>query len=170
MTVAIAPTEDQLATSVRALLLAILPDGTEVIQGQANRVPEPVSDTFVVFTFIAQQRLSTNVDTYGVTGLEKTITMDNQQGVQLDIHGEQSSNCTQLINLLWRDDFSCLVLEGTGISPLYCDDPHQAPFINAENQYENRWVMTVYLQANPVVTVPQDSADVLEIQLYEADQ
>jgi hypothetical protein len=157
MTVAIAPTEDQLATSVRALLLAILPDGTEVIQGQANRVPEPVSDTFVVFTFIAQQRLSTNVDTYGVTGLEKTITMDNQQGVQL-------------INLLWRDDFSCLVLEGTGISPLYCDDPHQAPFINAENQYENRWVMTVYLQANPVVTVPQDSADVLEIQLYEADQ
>jgi hypothetical protein len=170
MPLTLTPTEDDLATAVRALLVAILPAGTPVIQGQPNRVAEPGADNYVVFTPIAQQRLSTNVDEYLAGGATKRITMDNQAGFQLDIHGDQSSNMTNLINLLWRDDFSVVELAGSGVFPLYADEPHQAPFINAENQYENRWVMTVYMQANPVVIVPQDSADTLTIQLYEADQ
>lgn len=170
MTITVAPTEDDVMTDTRRFLLSFLPDGTEVIQGQPNRVAEPTSANFVVMTPTGQQRLSTNVDDYPEGGMTKTITMDSQIAIQLDIHGDQSSDLTHMINLLWRDDYGVTNTDSGIIVPLYVDEPHQAPFLNGENQYETRWVMTVYLQANPVVTVPQDSATALDIQLYEADK
>lgn len=167
--VTVAPTEDDVMTDVRKFLLSFLPDGTEVIQGQPNRVAEPNSPNFVVMTPTGQRRLSTNVDTQ-LDGFNKQITMDSEIAIQLDIHGPQSSDLTHTINLLWRDDYGVTNTDSGIIVPLYVDEPHQAPFLNAEKQYETRWVMTVYLQANPVVVVPQDSATQLIPTLYEADK
>ncbi len=44
-------------------LVAVLPDGVEIMVGQINRVPEPKGDEFVIMTPIRQERLRTNVDT-----------------------------------------------------------------------------------------------------------
>lgn len=60
----IAPTEAQALTALRAFLLGVLPAGTDVIQGQANRVAEPKGDDFAVFWPLAQERLETNEVTY----------------------------------------------------------------------------------------------------------
>ncbi len=52
---------------LRSFLQAILPIGTDVIQGQDNRVPEPANVNFVVMTAIRRDRIETNIDTYADT-------------------------------------------------------------------------------------------------------
>lgn len=60
---ALAPTQSDVLTSLRAFLLDVLPSGTEVITGQPNRVPEPKSPNFVIMTPIRIERLGTNRST-----------------------------------------------------------------------------------------------------------
>lgn len=48
---------------VRAVLLALLPSGTEVIRAFGNKVPEPIGEDFVVVSPLRRERLSTNRDT-----------------------------------------------------------------------------------------------------------
>ena len=40
----------------------------------------------------------------------------------------------------------------------YADDPKQVPFLNAENQIENRWIVEAHIQVNPSITIPQQFA------------
>lgn len=65
MIVSIVPNEDTIFTALRTFLEAIVPVGTEVLQGQTNRVPETEADDFVVMVPIRRARLSTNVDSNG---------------------------------------------------------------------------------------------------------
>src|SRR5579859_975081 len=60
----LSPSEGDILTGLRAWLLSILPSGTEVIQGQVNRVPEPESSNFVIMTPLFKMRLSTNLHDY----------------------------------------------------------------------------------------------------------
>jgi hypothetical protein len=89
--------------------------------------------------------------------------------VQLDVHGPNGAENTQIISTLLRDEIGCEAFAATGldVQPLYASDPRQMPFINAERQFENRWTIDAVLQANPVVTVPQQFADALSISLFE---
>jgi hypothetical protein len=90
-----------------------------------------------------------------------------QQGTQityqLDIHGPASAENAQAVSTVTRDSWACSWLAPYGIQPLYANEPRQAPFINAESQYEDRYVVELCVQANPIVAVPQEFADELEI-------
>ena len=44
------------------------------------------------------------------------------------------------------------------------------PLTDSEQQYEQRWMATAVLQFNPVVTVPQDFANALTINLVDVDE
>lgn len=70
--------------------------------------------------------------------------------IQLDIHGPASAENAQIVSTLLRDEFavSAFAAYGPDVTPLHASDPRQAPFVNAEDQYENRWVVDAYLQAN----------------------
>ena len=63
MTIAIAPTEDDIITALRGFLLAVAPSGADAFQGEENRVPEPSAKTFMVIWPIMRPRLATNIDT-----------------------------------------------------------------------------------------------------------
>jgi len=56
------PSHKQIQTALRTALLAILPAGVSVIEGQNNNVASPKGD-FVVMTVIRRERISTNVVT-----------------------------------------------------------------------------------------------------------
>lgn len=58
----ITPTQDSVQIAMRAFLLAVLPDGVDVLVGVQNRVPEPSIPGFVVMVPIRYTRLRTNVD------------------------------------------------------------------------------------------------------------
>lgn len=60
----ISPTQDQLQTSLRSFLLAVLPAGVDVIIAIENRVPESAVPNFVIISPPRYERSDTNIDTY----------------------------------------------------------------------------------------------------------
>jgi hypothetical protein len=97
------------------------------------------------------------------TGTEQ-FTQPTEVTYQLDVHGPNSANNAQMVSTLWRDsygvgNFVALSL-GTFIEPLHADEPRQVPFLNAEQQYETRWVVEACMQVNQTVSnVPQQFMD-----------
>lgn len=167
--VSLSLTESQALAALRAFLLAVLPDGTEVIAGLDNRVPEPVGADFVVMTPVLRERLSTNVTTYSdgwpdAPGV-KAVRQATKLTVQLDIHGPAGADSTQVVTTLWRDVSACdaLAASGLDLAPLYANEARQIPFVNGEQQVETRWSVDLVMQVNPAIAVPQDFADSLEI-------
>lgn len=212
--------------------------GMEILAGQANRVPEPAGEDFIIFTEIAQRRLATNVDTYAdcaftgsiagntltvtamqfgaiavgnvvfgvniaantiITGMGTgsggvgTYTASQVQALasgllaagvehlsqatevtfQIDVHGPNSSDAAQTISTMFRDDVATNFFQAngfTGISPLYADDPRQVPFVNAEQQFENRWIVDAVMQVDQVMTAPQQFAAAVSVGLIDAQQ
>lgn len=217
---------------------ATLSTGVEVFEGQDNRVPEPISSDFVVFTLMRQERLETNVDlsvdakfvgnivnnlmtitevdlgeievgsnvfgvgvvnptvvtqfvsgsggvgTYTVQPLQNTpqnsqvlaagvlnATQQTKLTFQLDVHGPNSYSFATIISTLFRDNFSFDFFQqlNVAVSPLYADDPHQAPFDNAEQQYETRWIVEAAIQVASTVAIPQQFFDTIQIGVVDVD-
>jgi len=108
------------------------------------------------------------------TGLQDDIQA-TKVVMQLDIHGPNSADNVQTISTLFRDDYAIAQLTNQfqvkesvlSIVPLYADESKQIPFINAEQQYELRYVLDVYLQANQVVAPPQQYFQKADVTLEE---
>lgn len=91
---------------------------------------------------------------------------------QLDVHGPNSSENSQTISTLFRSDYAAQIFKDADptTQPLYADDPRQLPFINGEQQYENRWSIDVMIQANETVNdIPQQFADSVLVGLIDVD-
>jgi hypothetical protein len=91
--------------------------------------------------------------------------------IQLDVHGPNSGNNAQIISTAFRDDYAVRWFERGNYTavPLYADDPRQVPFINDQQEYEDRWIIEACLQVNPVVTLPQQFADVVVVKTIDVD-
>lgn len=163
MTSTVSITETDILTALRTYLLTLVSIGCEIVKGQTNRVPSPASPNYVVMTPIMRMRLATNDDSYSdpfpLSG-SRSITQETRVTIQLDVHGPKSADNAQVISTMLRDMAACDSFKGSGfdIQPLYTSDPRQLPFITGEDQYEDRWSLDVEIQANPIVTVPQDFA------------
>jgi hypothetical protein len=92
---------------------------------------------------------------------EKTIAHNSQFDLQLDIHGPGGSDIASVIAATFPDDYGRDALAPAGIAPLFASDGRQMPFKNGENQYENRWLMTLSLQIKPTVSTAQEFAATL---------
>jgi len=166
-------TESQVLTVLRSYLLSIL-SSVSVVRGQNNRVSMPTGD-FVVMTPMLRARLATNVDSYTTASFPAPTTTQAMQAteitVQLDIFGPSAGNNAQILTTLFRDDNACAFFAASGypIAPLYADDARQMQFIDGENQYENRYSVDVYLQANIALTVPQQFANVVKVGIINVD-
>lgn len=76
MSAIVTVTEEDVLKVLRALLLDILPDGTEVVKSQTNRVSAPVSANYVLMTPLLRRPLSTNRDEYRDAALTGSIAGD----------------------------------------------------------------------------------------------
>jgi hypothetical protein len=112
------------------------------------------------YTVTPSQSVSSQIMAAGT----QMLLQPTQVTVQLDVHGPASADNTQIITTLFRDGYatSAFALSGFDVTPLYANDPHQMPFTNGEQQVEDRWVVDVVMQANPVLTVPQQFASSIE--------
>lgn len=140
----------------------------QVVQGFPNRVAQPPAGApgYVVMTAMLKKRLRTNIDNYAGTVQVPpapgpvTAEQGQQLTVQLDCYGPNSSEWSDILSTLLRDNVGCLAL-APKCQPLYADDPIRAPLTNAELQYEDRWIVQAVLQYNPVTTTAQEFATVL---------
>lgn len=89
--------------------------------------------------------------------------------MQADVHGPSSGDNAQTISTLFRDGYAVDQLDSTGVTPLYADEPRQMPFITGADQYEDRWSVDLHMQIKPVVTVPQEYADSVDMTLVDVD-
>lgn len=164
----ITPNSDSAFIAVQAMLLAAFPDLdiNHVIQGLGNDVPQPLGE-HIVMTATAQAALSTNHSLYDVD-LQRGVRTPTRYNIQLDCYGPTSSDRATQIVMLWRDQYGVEAL-APNAAPLYCTDPTQIPLVNGEENYEQRWSLTALLQFNPVVTVPQQSATSLVVDIVSVD-
>lgn len=226
--------EAQVFTALGNLLLAILPAGVTVAQGQVNRVSSPLGD-FIEMWPLTRPRLATNleipVDTqftasitnavmtvtaiqagsidptnsiFGVGLASGTVVEAQQNGtpggvgvylvtpnqnvssqsmsagvmdittstefiIQCDVHGPNSGDNAQVISNIIRSSYAVDQMDGTGVTPLYSDDPRQAPFDTGAKQYEERWTVDVHLQIKPTVSVPQEFSDSFTLTVVDVD-
>lgn len=91
--------------------------------------------------------------------------------IQVDVHGPASADNVQIISTLFRDTYGVDRLHeiNPNITPLFTSDPRQIPFANAEQQIETRWIIEAHLQVNQQVLVPQQFADVIEVDLINVE-
>lgn len=164
-------TQTQLETLLRAFLIQILPQGVEVVIGQINRVPEPTSDNYVIMWAIFRQRMATNVVKWASSGgpTVNSQTETVQPHMQLDFHGADSTDNAQVFATLFRSSYACDFFSGSGIQPDFCTDGQQAPFVNGEQQYEDRWTLNAVFDGQITVSTPQQFADALKVGLIEID-
>ncbi len=174
MTFTVSITEDQIFSVLGQFLQSVVPSTCAVVRGQVNRVPEPQGTDFVVMWPTLRERLSTNVDTYDDQSQNKNLMQPTKITVQCDVHGPCSADNAQIISTMFRDayatDFFTSVFGSVDLQPLYSDDPRQTPFMNAEQQYEERWIVQMVMQANPVVVIPQQSALTVNVEIISVDQ
>jgi hypothetical protein len=82
------------------------------------------------YTVVPSQTLSSTTLSAGRIDIEQSTEVV----IQLDIHGPNSADNTQVISTLFRDQYAVTQFSGSGVTPLYADEPKQMPFINAEQQ------------------------------------
>jgi len=124
--------------------------GAEVIRSKVNRVPPP-DGAYIAITRLFMSRLSTNRHETNAIDETVTITEAIKYTVQIDCYGDSASNWANLISLTWRDGYACDALSPI-CHPLTCDDPKQIPIVTGEQQYLERWIVTVSVQYNPSIS------------------
>lgn len=162
----IAPSQDVLFVTVRDFVLSLLPD-IEVIQGLGNNVPMPKGE-FVCLTPSAQRRLATNHTVFNGPGGTRAVKQPTEFSIQFDCYGPNSADYATTLCAMWRDPYACDMLAPNS-APLYSTDPTQAPLVNGEENYEQRWTFTALLQFNPVISAAQQYADGLSLNLVSVD-
>lgn len=118
-----------------------------------------------------QVSISQTVSSTKMASGAKVLTQAVAITVQLDIHGPNAFNTAQIITTTFFDDYAVeqFATLNTMVAPLYCSEPRQMAFNNAERQYENRWVVEVTLQVNTVVTAAQQYADTVTVDLVSVE-
>lgn len=128
-------------------------------------VTEPGSGTggLGTYTVTPSQTVTSKTLSAGVVAIEQST----EAVMQIDVHGPASSDNAQTISTLFRDAYGVSLFEGTGVTPLFADEPRQMPFITAANQYEDRWMVDVHMQIDPVIAVPQEFAQAASVDVVD---
>lgn len=158
------------ATSVDGVLVPGLPlIGADVVAGSVlgAQITGPAGGAGT-YNVAPAQLVTTQLITAGTKqSLQKAEVV-----MQLDVHGPDSADNVQFISTLFRDGYGVDFFSGQGVdvAPLYCSDPRQLPFDNAEEQWETRWSIDLHMEGNFVVfDLPQQFAHSLELDVISVE-
>jgi len=151
-------TVDQVIDALADFLAPFVP-GASVVRAQVNRVAMPPNPC-VILTEMLQVDLSVPATEYQPDDGTATIEGSTRIDIQIDFYGAQAGEFCKTVKTAFRSHWGFAHFPAN-IKPLYTSDGIQSPLTTGEQQYESRWTLTASLQYNPIVTVPQDFADVL---------
>lgn len=173
MTLTVTPNFDALVVKFGDFIASIVPAGLPVIQMPANRtsMPPPVPG-FVGMTPRAQGRIATNFERWDQSqgGNPDSIALEQAVSVaiQCDFYGAAANDWAVMFSTVIRSEYAVRQLDPVA-APLYCDPPRFAPLVDGEEEYESRWIVTAYVQYNPVTSTPEQFANQLEANLVNID-
>ena len=90
-----------------------------------------------------------------------------QIDIQIDCYGPLAGDWAVMLSTLLFDEVACDAL--TVIQPLYVDEPRLMPWEDGEAQYETRYMIQAAFQYNPITTIPQQFAGVVNADLIDVD-
>lgn len=134
-----------------------------IVRGQQNRTPPPITG-YVVLTEIHSSDLETPTANY--TDASLTLSTSTQIEIQADFYGPASGDQIRAIKSVFRSIYATAQFP-SNIQPLYCSDGNQSPLVTGEEQYEQRWTMSVSLQYNPLIELPQQTANTLAMNIFQ---
>lgn len=143
-------------------------------QAQANRVPMD-KGPFCILTPLRFKRHSTSREIKKDTGSPTTsaigFTEVRQADIQVDIYGDNAGDRAIALETLFRTGYAYDLIKSIDerVAPLYSSEAIQAPMINGENQWQERYMVTVSLQVHITIDVPQDYFDKAEITTQQVD-
>lgn len=141
-------------------------------QAQANRVAMPTGQ-FCILTPLRFIRHSTTKETKDDTTDPATSAMKygevRQADIQVDIYGDGAGDRAVTLETLFRSSYAYDTITSldSRVAPLYSGDAIQAPMINAEDQWQERYIVTLSLQVHVTITLQQDYFDQAEISIEQ---
>lgn len=144
-------------------------------QAQANRVPMDKGQ-FCILTPLRFKRHSTSREIKKDTGSPTTsaigFTEVRQAEIQVDIYGSNAGDRAIALETLFRTGYAYDAIKAidSRVAPLYSTEAIQAPMINAENQWQERYMLTVSLQVHITIDVKQDYFDAVNFSIEQADK
>ncbi|ATI11818.1 Hypothetical protein APO_2017 [Acetobacter pomorum DM001] len=169
------PDEETVFAALRTFLTEVLPAGTTVLQARQNRTPPP-RGMLVLMAPLHRQPIGTGSTRYGAQSC--TLLRQEQLATQISLFGTDAADAAQTLLTLWRDAWSTtfftnLVAQQQDmprIAPLYADNAECLPYINAQQQYEPHWQLTLHSQLTFSITLPAATATTATVHSVAADR
>ena len=135
-------------------------DGARVFRGNQSRMVLPKNGAYCIYTPIIRQRRGTNVYDFDAEGLP-----DNKNGVdsisalvlvdvQVDFYADYAAQNAQMLEIASRSYMGTNYFKATGVDVRVCtaQNPRNLTGIDASNQYEERWSVTITTEINCGIT------------------
>jgi len=174
MSVTITPNEDQIFDTVWAFIASLFDPSLagQITKASQNFTPTPLN-TYCIIQPGVKMRTDQAVHGYtpgafsgGNAFGTQDVSRGTQYSYQFDCYGPSAPDWADIIAIAWRSmwaadflaygfDLNGIALAAQGLAPLFADEPQQLTITNAEQQYEQRFMGRLYLQAHQVVSLPQ---------------
>ncbi|EKN5965001.1 hypothetical protein AB1E84_002402 [Yersinia enterocolitica] len=94
-----------------------------------------------------------------------------QLDIQVDIYGPNAADRAVMLETVFTSDYAYQKIKDidSRLAPLYSSDAFNSAMINGENQYQDRWTLTLTVQPHITVSFPQDYFDKAEITTQQVD-
>lgn len=177
-------TDNEIYNGLVGFIKLVVPAGTPILRGQQNRVPMPNTDFVLLTTLGAPRRIGTNLeltepagwqadsqipadsntpaDSGGSAGFTQYVTADFEYRVQADFYSALAESWSMAAELLWYGKPGWYQMPA-GMKPLYSEDRRQLPLVGGEQQWIQRWTMTLVLDYQPTWTQTTEAATVATV-------
>ena len=135
-------------------------DGARVFRGNQSRMVLPKNGAYCIYTPIIRQRRGTNCYDFDAEGLP-----DNENGVdsisalvlvdvQVDFYADYAAQNAQMLEIASRSYMGTNYFKASGVDVRVCtaQNPRNLTGIDASNQYEERWSVTITTEINCGIT------------------
>ena len=154
-------TEADFMAALHGYIIAVTGlDGARVFRGNQSRMVLPKKGAYCIYTPIIRQRRGTNVYDFDAEGLP-----DNENGVdtmtalilidvQVDFYADNASANAQALEIASRSYIGTDYFKGEGVDVrvVTAQNPRKLTGIDASNQYEERWSVTITAEINAGTT------------------
>ena len=165
MSAALSPTEDQVFDALFGWIANVLglPDNTDqIIKGFQNLAATPLG-SYVVISPGILQRQDFGRRAYDPAAGKLDLVAHNTYSYQIDCYGPRGAERASIIAGAWRTMWGVDTMQSAALVPLYADPAQQLNIVNAEGQFEQRFMVRLFGQVNQTIRVPQDYFDTLDL-------
>ena len=135
-------------------------DGGVVFRGNQSRMVLPKKGAYCIYTPIIRQRRGTNVYDFDAEGLPDdkngtdSLTALVLVDVQVDFYADYAAQNAQMLEIASRSYMGTNYFKAAGVDVRVCtaQNPRNLTGIDASNQYEERWSVTITTEINCGIT------------------